>query len=143
MHNLIVALQRRGLSFIARDLQKIQRSPAVMDLLSLTRWLANPADNVAALALLRAPFCGLGLAEIHDLLAAQPRPFSLRAALQQAPELLSGAALQRARALLIALDWADARRDRLALAIWVEQVWLRLEVHRPWTGGRRRCPALF
>lgn len=126
VHNLIVALQRRGLSFIARDLQKIQRSPAVMDLLSLTRWLANPADNVAALALLRAPFCGLGLAEIHDLLAAQPRPFSLRAALQQAPELLSGAALQRARALLIALDWADARRDRLALAIWVEQVWLRL-----------------
>lgn len=124
---LIGAFQQRGLSFVARDLQKIQHSPAVMDLLSLARWLANPADNVAALALLRAPFCGLRLGDIHNLLETQPRPFSLRAALRQARERLAPQVLRRTNLLLSALDWAESRRDRLALPVWMEQVWLRLQ----------------
>ena len=124
---LIAALQNRDLPFAARDLDKIHHSSAIMDLLSLTRWLANPADNVAALALLRAPFCGLTLADIHRLFEDQPRPFSLRAALRQAPKRLSEEAALRAGVLLSALDWAEDRRDRLSLPVWVEQVWLRLK----------------
>ena len=26
-----------------------------------------------------------------------------------------------------ALDWAESRRDRLSLRIWVEQIWLQLQ----------------
>ena len=124
---IIAALQQNDVSFLGRDLEKIQHSAAVMDLLSLCRWLANPADEVAALALLRAPFCGLPLSDIYLLLEDEPRPFSLRKALRRATELLDSNAATRAGALDAALDWAETRRDRLSLRVWVEQIWLQLQ----------------
>lgn len=124
---IIAALQQNDVPFLGRDLEKIQHSAAVMDLLSLCRWLANPADEVAALALLRAPFCGLPLSDIYRLLEDEPRPFSLRKALRRATELLDSNAAARAAALDAALDWAETRRDRLSLRVWVEQIWLQLQ----------------
>ena len=124
---IIAALQQNDVPFLGRDLEKIQHSAAVMDLLSLCRWLANPADEVAALALLRAPFCGLTLSDIYRLLEDEPRPFSLRKALRRATELLNPDAATRAGALDAALDWAETRRDRLSLRVWIEQIWLQLQ----------------
>ena len=124
---IIAALQQQKVPFLGRDLEKIEHSAAVMDLLSLCRWLANPADEVAALALLRAPFCGLLLSEIYQLIEDQPRPFSLRAILRRAPGLLDTLAVKRAGSLQAALDWAETRRDRLSLRVWVEQIWLKLQ----------------
>ena len=124
---IIAALQQHDLPFLGRDLEKIQHSASVMDLLSLCRWLSNPADEVAALALLRAPFCGLLLSEIYALIEDQPRPLSLRKILRRASDLLDADAAIRAGSLEAALDWAESRRDRLSLRIWVEQIWLQLQ----------------
>ncbi|MDG1064580.1 MAG: UvrD-helicase domain-containing protein [Luminiphilus sp.] len=123
---IIAALQQHDLPFLGRDLEKIQHSAAVMDLLSLCRWLSNPADEVAALALLRAPFCGVLLSEIYPLIEDQPRPFSLRSVLRRAAEQLDANGATRAGSLEAALDWAETRRDRLSLRVWVEQTWLQL-----------------
>ena len=90
------------------------RDPAVRDLLALTSWLINPADNVAALALLRTPWCGLGLNAINQLLAPHPeRPFDLLAVLSDASSVLTGDDVQRAQHLEIALRWGLG--DRIAL----------------------------
>ena len=124
---IIAALQQHDLPFLGRDLEKIQHSASVMDLLSLCRWLSNPADEVAALALLRAPFCGLLLSEIYALIEDQARPLSLRKILLRASDLLDADAAIRAGSLEAALDWAESRRDRLSLRIWVEQIWLQLQ----------------
>ncbi len=124
---LISALQQQGVPYLGRDLENLRNTPTVMDLISLCRWLANPADDVAALSLLRAPFCGLTLSDIQTLLAEQPRPLSLRSALARSEMLLEPA---RAEVLLKALDWAIDHRDRLSLPVWVEQTWLRLGGHR-------------
>ena len=133
---VIAALRERDVAFIGRDLENLSHTPAVMDLMSLCRWLTNPADDVASLALMRAPFCGLSLADIHRITANQPRPIGLRQALRRAlrneegSNGLSEDASIRAQSLLKALDWAEARRDRLSLPVWVEQIWLRLQAPR-------------
>lgn len=127
---LIASLRARGIPFIGRDLESLQSTPAVMDLLTLCRWLANPADDIASLALLRAPWCGLELADIQTLLADQPRPIPLRSVLRTRSSQLERDAAARAVHVQRALDWAASRRDRMALAVWVEQTWLRLGGNR-------------
>lgn len=141
---IIAALQHHEVPFLGRDLKKIQHSAAVMDLLSLCRWLANPADEIAALALLRAPFCGLGLSDIYRLIEDQSRPFSLRKILGQAADLLDTNAAARAGSLQAALDWAETRRDRLSLRVWVEQIWLQLQAASTLTAqGRADATSFF
>jgi len=46
--------------------------PAIRDLLSLLRALIFPLDRVAWLSLLRAPWVGVSLTDIHSLCASQP-----------------------------------------------------------------------
>ncbi|MFB1002037.1 MAG: hypothetical protein QMC22_05805, partial [Pseudomonadales bacterium] len=49
------------------DLDPLQRREVIMDCLSLTRALCNPADDIAWLAILRAPWCGLSLLDLQQL----------------------------------------------------------------------------
>lgn len=61
---ILPALQRAGIPFQGVELQTLNHSPAVLDLLILTRCLLQPADHTAWLALLRAPWSGLSLADL-------------------------------------------------------------------------------
>ena len=127
---IIAAFRRRGIDYSAQDMDRLAQSALIIDLLSLCRALNNPADRVAWLAILRAPWCGLRLADLHRL-AHHPgakMPGSLWANLNN-PELLAGLSedgRHRAQHLLIPLQHAFATRDRLNLRVWVEQLWLGL-----------------
>ena len=132
---IIEALEHAGIDYMARDFDLLKYRPAIRDLLSLCRWLANPADEVAAVSLLRGPWCGLSLDTIEALVRSSgPAPFSLRASLRQwlkkreeaIPEPHGEEEYQRAQHLLTALSWSLAHRDRMGLAVWVEQSWQRL-----------------
>jgi ATP-dependent exoDNAse (exonuclease V) beta subunit len=124
------ALRRQGIRYSAQDLDSLADSPAVLDLMTLCRALGNPADRVAWLALLRAPLCGLFLADLHRIANRGDR--ETEAAVS---ELLRDQALvatlsddgrRRSEHLAAALAMAEAKRDRLALRVWVEQTWLAL-----------------
>jgi len=65
--SLLAEMQRRGISFAAPGLEYLHEEPAVQDLLALTRALLHEGDRIAWLALLRAPCCGLTLADLHSL----------------------------------------------------------------------------
>ncbi len=124
---IAAALIEAGVPFAGDALQSLSEQPAIESLMSLCRWLANPADMVAALGLLRSQWCGVSLATISALLNAHPqRTLHLPDALQPPPDSLPDDERARLIHLAQALCWAQAKRDRLALPIWVEQVWLRL-----------------
>lgn len=67
---IAAALREQGIPFRAVDLEKLQDRPEILDALALGRALLNPTDRVAWLGVLRAPWCGLSLAELHLLTSA-------------------------------------------------------------------------
>ena len=61
---IIPQLVSEGIKFYAQDIVSLDQRPVVDDLLSLTRALLNLADRTSWLAILRAPWCGLTLADL-------------------------------------------------------------------------------
>ncbi|HMA66356.1 MAG TPA: 3'-5' exonuclease, partial [Desulfosalsimonadaceae bacterium] len=72
LEKILALFKARGISFAAVEVESLQDRPVIQDLLSLTRALSHPADRIAWLAVLRAPWCGLRLADLHALAADSP-----------------------------------------------------------------------
>ncbi|MEO0577022.1 MAG: UvrD-helicase domain-containing protein, partial [Pseudomonadota bacterium] len=69
------ALETVGISVSGVEMDRLTDLPEVLDALTLTRALQHPLDDIAWIALLRAPFIGLSLARIDALVVwrdAQP-----------------------------------------------------------------------
>ena len=64
LRSIIPALREAKLYWQAIDITPLASRMPVIDLLSLTRALLSPADKIAWLAVLRAPFCGLSLGDL-------------------------------------------------------------------------------
>lgn len=67
---ILPALSAAGLHYQATEIDRLASRMAIVDLLSLTRALLNPADRTAWLAILRAPWCGLNNHDLHALTTA-------------------------------------------------------------------------
>ncbi|HKO68098.1 MAG TPA: UvrD-helicase domain-containing protein, partial [Burkholderiaceae bacterium] len=64
---IVPALRAAELRFTAVELELLLARPLIGDLLALTRALEHRADRVAWLSVLRAPWCGLTLADLSVL----------------------------------------------------------------------------
>ncbi len=124
---ILRAFKGAGLSFRAQEIDRLQDRSITRDLWALTRALLHPADRVAWLAVLRAPWCGLLLADLHAL--------CLGAADRTAPELLhdsrrlerlSEDGRRRVERVVRVLETARERRGRIDLRRLVEGTWLAL-----------------
>ena len=122
------ALARAGIDIVGSDLVPYSARPAVADLIALVRWLSNPADNIAFIALLRTPMVGLTLRDIGHVatLLRDTSVMELASALDSLDSIISKDGYPRLLHALNTLTWAESRRDRLDLTVWIEQTWLKL-----------------
>ena len=126
---LVAEIRRSApdLRFQAVDIEGLDGRQHVQDLLTLFRALHHRADRVHWLALLRAPWCGLKLADLHGL-AADDRQSTIWQLMQDEARLarLSADGRQRLVHLRDVLQLAFAGRARQHPRRWLEGVWLML-----------------
>lgn len=70
---IVETLKFEEIDFRATDLDPLIERPAIQDLFALLRVLMHPCDRTAWLAILRAPWCGLTLKDIHSLCMGDSR----------------------------------------------------------------------
>ncbi len=142
---IVSELARRGVSYRGEELDKLKDRAVVKDLRSLLDALFNPADRLAWLSVLRAPWCGLTLGELLLLVGDDKRPVAqiLEEVLevgeaakaveggeeaQKSDRLsrLSAAAAASLKRVWPILDGARRRAGRLGLRELIEGAWCEL-----------------
>jgi ATP-dependent helicase/nuclease subunit A len=127
LQGILTTLKTLGVAYSAQDIDSLASSHVIVDLMSICRALYNPADSVAWMALMRAPWCGLTLADLHQLRnrSGGLSPWQI---FSDAGILATVSEDGRQRLLHLghALLEANKNRDRLALRVWIEQLWLTL-----------------
>ena len=132
---IVPALRAANLNWQAINITPLASRMPVIDMLSLTRALLSPADKIAWLAVLRAPFCGLTLS---DLLVVSNSTSNNRkhgdAVLEQLQKLIDSESFNQMsgegqlclrRVIPILMDaWQNRGRKHLRDAL--EQLWLAL-----------------
>ncbi|HEX5243081.1 MAG TPA: 3'-5' exonuclease, partial [Tepidisphaeraceae bacterium] len=122
---IVQALKRHRIPFQAIEIDQLGERQVIEDLMALTFALLHAADRVSWLAILRAPWCGLTLEDLHTLASADHRA-TVWELLHKQPLTLSSDGSARVGRILPVLEQAIADRGRLPLREWIEGVWLRL-----------------
>lgn len=121
-------LREAGLPVEAVEIDRLGDRPLIQDLLALARALAHPGDRTAWLTVLRAPWAGLTLWDLHAIAGAAPNlAVPERLADPAVWEDLSPEGATRARRVWEVLEGTMADRQRGSLARRVEGVWRALE----------------
>ena len=124
---IIPALRAEGIAFAALEIEALGEEPAIQDLLALTRAWLFPADRVAWLACLRAPWCGLSLDALFKL-AHPHKGKTLWQCLHDAALVESLAPAERARLRRFSAVFTRfiEERQRLPLRQTLESLWCEL-----------------
>ena len=123
--HIVEELKSRNLRFRAVDIDPLQTRPEVLDLLALTRSLLHPADRTAWLATLRAPWCGLSLADLYTI-AGNDLQSPVWELIGEPATALSPESAERLERYRQAMELALAMRGKATVRRMVEAAWLSL-----------------
>jgi len=73
LREVVASLSAAGLRYQATEIAALADRPVIQDLTALTLALLHPAHRIAWLSVLRAPWCGISLADLHALAAHDHR----------------------------------------------------------------------
>ena len=129
LHALVAEIRRnhRELRFQAVEVEELADRQSIQDVLALTRAMVHKADRVNWLAILRAPWCGLTLGDLH-VLAADNHHATIWQLMQDEERIarLSEDGKQRLLHVRQILAEAFAHQGRQSMRRWVESTWLKL-----------------
>ncbi len=150
LRHIVPLLQQHQVRFQALDIEPLADQSVVMDLMCLCKALLAPQELVAWLSVLRAPWCGLSLADLHALRQrpqedsishtffeqiqqhlAQPEEDTLQASDLFGTAADDGQRLSADGEKRLARVWPIlmrglAERQRKPLREWLQGIWLRL-----------------
>lgn len=124
---LVQNFNKQHIPFTAVEIDALAERQLIIDLSALTRALLNPADRTAWLSLLRAPWCGLDLADLSALAESETAPTIWQ--LLNHPDMLiklSDDGSKRAEKFIRVMQASLPQRDRSSLRTWIESCWLAL-----------------
>jgi ATP-dependent exoDNAse (exonuclease V) beta subunit len=126
LKHILPALRVSGLRFRAVDTDSLAEQPLIRDLTSLIRALLHRSDRIAWLSVLRAPWCGLTLGDLHALVGAEPHA-AVWDLLSDGARVAQLGADARERLTRVHAVLATTLSQRPAsLRTWVESAWLAL-----------------
>jgi ATP-dependent helicase/nuclease subunit A len=127
---IAAALRFERIRFRAVELETLSERQEILDLQSITRALLHPMDRIAWLAVLRAPWCGLDLADLHRLCGTDERTYSPRSVQRQIEDrlhLLGEDAKQRVARVMSVMHAAQRNRyTHGSFSSWIERAWTSL-----------------
>jgi ATP-dependent helicase/nuclease subunit A len=129
LHALVAEIRRNHseIPFQAVEIEELANRQVVQDLLSLTNALHQRADRVHWLAILRAPWCGLSLEDLHHLVGRDQYRTVLDLMHDEVHvNKLSEDGRQRLLHVRGVMQEALQHRGRMATSRWVHGVWLML-----------------
>lgn len=127
LHNIVTSLHQQQIPFHAVDIEPLSQRMEIQDCITVTRILLHFNDRTAWLALLRAPWCGLSLADLHAV-ANHDCDSTLYHSLLQYQHIphLSDDAIQRLQRIVPIISQAIQQRGRLSLSQQTQGLWLAL-----------------
>lgn len=137
---ILPALQAANIPYRAPELISLNQQHVIQDLMSLTKAMLDPANKLAWLSVLRAPWCGLLLTDLHALVHGITENMSQSDQVDTGPSLdiiwehikqhttlkLSSDGHARVKRIHDAIAPLLQQRQRLALRLWIESAWLAL-----------------
>ena len=126
LQGIVSGLRRNHpeVKFQAVEIEALSDRQIIQDLLALTRALHHRADRVSWLAVLRAPWCGLTLHDLHAL-AGQDHASTIWQLMQKSPPLTEDG-LTRLHHVQAIFTEAFAFQGRVNISRWLRGVWLML-----------------
>jgi len=125
--HILPVLREEGLVSTIDGMEELGQQQEVLDLYSLTMSLIHLADSYAWLSVLRAPWCGLDLADL-EIIARHAKNGLVWDALQtdEVMQQVSAFGRERVAYFVHAFRYAHSMLYREPLAVVVEGLWLRL-----------------
>jgi ATP-dependent helicase/nuclease subunit A len=120
------SMQQANIAYQAIDIDPLTERTVIQDLRTLTRALLHPADRLAWLALLRAPWLGLGIEDLLALAEGHAQNIYQRLQATNLPVILSPDGYARITRLMNILQPALPYRGKLALRSYIKGIWLAL-----------------
>ena len=124
---LLRELRRENIAYQAIEIDRLTDLPEIIDLLALTRALCHESDRLAWLALLRAPWVGLGWQDLHKLVWNDSKS-TVAELMRDSDKVngLSGDARTRVQKFVTTIDQFTQRKADVSLRDRIELAWFAL-----------------